>query len=716
MLARRSLLIWGLILGAIVGLLGQGPAGAQSPTGTPLHLTLFRDPDSLTLLIPAGDVPGVTLAGLGFEINRDGVPLRYALEGFNFGLPLDALPAPFCLRLERSGTTGPLPLECEALRPQGRVNTRMLADANVFWHDGRQALPILIYASDALIGLFGTDVPAYGFDYTPPTVPVPAPSPTVTAAPTDTVAPPAEILFVLDASSLMSQPLGARTRWDAALDKLATLIARQNPLEEIGILVYGPSRSYFAPDVDLGTPTDPCDDYEWRLRYQHPLTVDLPSIGLHPAIAPGGAVALERALFAPDGADLRANPAVTTVIVLMGGLAPDDPTLGCGLTQRDLEEILYELSQDLRKGVVLELVGITDSALPIEDSYDNVRVWSVGSEAELSDTLDLILSDAAARDTQNPDVSVLLPLNAEQQANLRGTPTPVAPLRGTPLVAPPPQGPTPTAGPVRIEPSPTIAASPISATLPPPTPLPSPTSAAPAVTPSPVTAGSASTAPLDPACPAPLYGMVITDNQVSARVRTDTSTASPTLGALPYGSLITLCEERDGWYFIQSPDLPQGGWVYGGLLRTSTDATAIAITATAVMAITPTNTPRPTDTPAPPPPCNPRPQRRRRWRGRWRRASLSITGIDIGSGTGCSATIHVHVDGPSISGNIHVWNAYYDANGNVYPPETFASGDSNHSVTLGGLSEEHKVHEVWITSGVGTSNRLTGLVCNNWGQ
>ena len=97
-------------------------------------------------------------------------------------------------------------------------------------------------------------------------------------------------------------------------------------------------------------------------------------------------------------------------------------------------------------------------------------------------------------------------------------------------------------------------------------------------------------------------------------------------------------------------------------------------------------------------------------------ASLSITGIDIGSGTGCSATLHVHVDGPAISGNIHVWNAYYDANGNVYPSETFASGDSNHSVTLGGQSEDHKVHEVWITSGVGTSNRLTGLVCNNWGQ
>ena len=175
---------------------------------------------------------------------------------------------------------------------------------------------------------------------------------------------------------------------------------------------------------------------------------------------------------------------------------------------------------------MLELVGITDSALPVEDQYDNVRVWSVGSEAELSDTLDLILDDAAARDSDNPDVSVLPPLNAEQQANLRRTPTPVAPLRGTPLVALPVQEITPTAGPVRIDPSPTIAAPPISATQPPPTPLPSPTLAAPAVTPSPVNAGSASTAPLDPACPTPLYGMVITEGQVSARVRAANSTAS----------------------------------------------------------------------------------------------------------------------------------------------------------------------------------------------
>ena len=43
--------------------------------------------------------------------------------------------------------------------------TRTLADADSFWHDGRQALPILIYAGDAQLGIFGTDAAELHLSY-----------------------------------------------------------------------------------------------------------------------------------------------------------------------------------------------------------------------------------------------------------------------------------------------------------------------------------------------------------------------------------------------------------------------------------------------------------------------------------------------------------------------------------------------------------------------
>ena len=126
------------------------------PATDGIDLILYRDAASLTLYLPEQGT--VSLDGLRFEVIQGGVTTAYPLTNLNFGLPLGALPTPLCLRLERSGTANPLPLTCDALRSRGSVITRTLADADSFMQDGRQhPLPILIYAGDVQLGIFGTD-------------------------------------------------------------------------------------------------------------------------------------------------------------------------------------------------------------------------------------------------------------------------------------------------------------------------------------------------------------------------------------------------------------------------------------------------------------------------------------------------------------------------------------------------------------------------------
>ena len=128
-------------------------AQASTPEEAGVDLVLYRDATSLTLYLAPQGV--ASLSGLRFEVIQGGITRIYPLEGFNFGLPLSTLPTPLCLRLERSGSTSPLPIACDALRSQGSVVTRSLADANIFWQDGPQALPIQIYAKSARGPLWG---------------------------------------------------------------------------------------------------------------------------------------------------------------------------------------------------------------------------------------------------------------------------------------------------------------------------------------------------------------------------------------------------------------------------------------------------------------------------------------------------------------------------------------------------------------------------------
>jgi formylglycine-generating enzyme required for sulfatase activity len=97
-----------------------------------ITLTLFRSPDTLTLLVP-GDAPA-NLQGLRFEATTAaGVTLLQRLEEFpSFrGLPYHRLPTPLCFHLTRADASVPLPLECQTVT----TLTQTLVDANVFWYD-----------------------------------------------------------------------------------------------------------------------------------------------------------------------------------------------------------------------------------------------------------------------------------------------------------------------------------------------------------------------------------------------------------------------------------------------------------------------------------------------------------------------------------------------------------------------------------------------------
>ena len=136
-----------------------GPDDSALPVTIPatsgVDLVLYRDASSLTLYLPNQGT--VSLEDLSFRVVKIEGPLDYPLQGFEFGLSLDALPTPLCLRLERNRSSDPLPIACTVLTPQGRVISRALVDADVFWHNGRVAFPVLIYAGDVQLGIFGTD-------------------------------------------------------------------------------------------------------------------------------------------------------------------------------------------------------------------------------------------------------------------------------------------------------------------------------------------------------------------------------------------------------------------------------------------------------------------------------------------------------------------------------------------------------------------------------
>lgn len=128
------------------------------PTRTPelqvITLTLFRDTDSLTLLIPLSDIP-VSLTGLKFRVTLLNGQLISRDVDRDFpsftGLPFGDInkSGSVCLRLIRANTREPVPLECNS----SSIFTQQLSNSDIFWFDSNLVVepPIAIWHDNTLL-------------------------------------------------------------------------------------------------------------------------------------------------------------------------------------------------------------------------------------------------------------------------------------------------------------------------------------------------------------------------------------------------------------------------------------------------------------------------------------------------------------------------------------------------------------------------------------
>lgn len=130
---KRFLLFSSLVILAFARI-----AAAQAP----VDLILYRDDDSLTLYVRQT----ISLRDFTFQAAMaSGDPISRRLQTYPAFVTLDfsAVAAPACFRLERAGSTLPLPLEC-----QGSANrfVQTLNDADVFWYDraARQGRVVMV--------------------------------------------------------------------------------------------------------------------------------------------------------------------------------------------------------------------------------------------------------------------------------------------------------------------------------------------------------------------------------------------------------------------------------------------------------------------------------------------------------------------------------------------------------------------------------------------
>jgi hypothetical protein len=166
------------------------PTDPPSPTAssTPLPtitLTLFRDADSLTLLVPPSNLP-VSLVGLEYRVTLlDGQTIVRRLDrdfAAFLGLPFDQISVigAVCFRLVKSGTIGPAPIEC-ATGPQ--LFTQQLAAADGFWFDTGINLPriVSLWQDTSFVGLCPAEQSACTLTFAlRPVTPTPTPSITAT--------------------------------------------------------------------------------------------------------------------------------------------------------------------------------------------------------------------------------------------------------------------------------------------------------------------------------------------------------------------------------------------------------------------------------------------------------------------------------------------------------------------------------------------------------
>lgn len=104
---------------------------------------LYTTSESLTLYVE-GDQP-INLDGLGFEVLADDQRVTFYLSDFpSFSvLRLERVPVPICLRLELSGSSEPLPQNCQVAPTRTLIHA--VTEADIFWFDplARQARTIV---------------------------------------------------------------------------------------------------------------------------------------------------------------------------------------------------------------------------------------------------------------------------------------------------------------------------------------------------------------------------------------------------------------------------------------------------------------------------------------------------------------------------------------------------------------------------------------------
>jgi hypothetical protein len=94
--------------------------------------------------------------------------------------------------------------------------------------------------------------------------------------------------------------------------------------------------------------------------------------------------------------------------------------------------------------------------------------------------------------------------------------------------------------------------------------------------------------------------------------------------------------------------------------------------------------------------------------------TVDVVGIgNFQSGAGCTAALAITLDHDSpVTGNMHVWNDSYDAQGDIYNLMTLNPGINSYAVTLGGRDWEYQTHRLWFqTSDDIWSNIVEDLIC-----
>jgi formylglycine-generating enzyme required for sulfatase activity len=155
-------------------------------------LTVFRDEDSLTLYVPGNK--NISLENLGFEVSINEKRYIFLVQDYEAfrSLHFSDVPTPICFRLERQGSSIPIPRVCQNITHL----TQPLNDADVFWYDQSTKVmrTVLVVSAPATIGICAAGQAQCEMAFTPPQAATPTTIvPTPTSIPSPTITPPPAI-------------------------------------------------------------------------------------------------------------------------------------------------------------------------------------------------------------------------------------------------------------------------------------------------------------------------------------------------------------------------------------------------------------------------------------------------------------------------------------------------------------------------------------------